>query len=167
MVQLRIHNESELYNHFDPLKSQISADVYNYLKSYCTECQAEKHSLDVIRVITDEPIDENHFKMSVRNAARRDCEEFDSQIARNKTLAFWEYVMGIILSIAGVALSLILDQVLLAVISLFGSMAINDAVSISAKSNPDIRRQKKLLDPLFRFDLEVMDSVSFSEKQST
>ena len=74
--------------------------------------------------------------------------------------------MGILLSIVGVALSLILDQVLLAIISLFGSMAINDAVTNSAKVNPDIKQIKKLLDPLFSFELEVMASGLYSEKQT-
>ena len=124
MVQLKIKNESELYNHFDPFKERISDDVYHYLKSYCTELNSGKHPLDVIRIITDEPIDGEHFKVCVQNAARRDLEEFDSQIARNKRLAFWEYVMGTLLSIVGVALSVILDQVLLAIISFFGSMSI-------------------------------------------
>lgn len=163
MVQLKIHNESELYNHFDPTKTRISEDVYHYLKSYCTELQSQKHPLDVIRIITDEPIDEDRFRISVQNAVMRDREEFDSQITRNKKMVHKEYVMGILLSIAGVALSLILDQVLLAIISLFGSMAISDAVTISAKVNPDIRRLKKLLDPLLSFKLEVMDPDSYGK----
>ena len=157
MVQLKIQNESELYNHFDPSLTRISEEVYRYLKTYCTELQSEKHPLNVIRIITEKPIDEDRFKKSVKNAVKRDLEEFDSQIARNKRMAFREYVMGILLSIAGVALSLILDQVLLAIISLFGTMAISDAVTISAKVNPDIKRLKKLLDPLLSFDLEVKD----------
>ncbi len=163
MVQIRIKNETELYNPFDPCNARISEDVYQYLKSYCTELQSKRHALDVIRIITDEPIDEERFKMSVQNAARNDCEEFDSQIMRNNKTASWEYAMGIMLSIVGVALSLILDQVLLAIITLFGTMAINDAVTISAKVNPDIKRQKKLLEPLFHFDLEIMDADLFHE----
>ena len=163
MVQLRIKNESELYNHYDPCKERISDDVYHYLKSYCTELQAGKHPLDVIRIITDEPIDEDHFRKCVQNAARRDLEEFDSQIARNKKLAFWEYVMGTLLSIVGVALSVILDQVLLAIISFFGSMSIGDAAATSAKVIPDIRRLKKLLDPFFSFELEIIDSENVKD----
>lgn len=167
MVQLKIKNESELYNHFDPLKTRINEDVYHYLKSYCTEAQSQKHTLDIIRVITDEPINADHFKRSVQDAARRDRETFDSQISRNNKLACWEYVMGILLSIVGVALSLILDQVLLAIITMIGSMAIKDAVTISAKLNPDIKQLSRLLDPFFSFDLEVIDSDSFNEKQSS
>ena len=141
--------------------------MYRYLKSYCTALQPESHSLDVIRIITDEPIDEDRFKRTVQNAVRRDLNEFDSQIARNKKMAFWEYVMGTLLSIAGVALSLVLDQILLAVISLFGTMAIQDAVTISAKVNPDIRRLKKLLDPLLGFDLEVINSDSAARAEDS
>ena len=163
MVQLKIKNESELYNHFDPFKERISDDVYHYLKSYCTELNSGKHPLDVIRIITDEPIDGEHFKVCVQNAARRDLEEFDSQIARNKRLAFWEYVMGTLLSIVGVALSVILDQVLLAIISFFGSMSIGDAAATSAKVIPDIRRLKKLLDPFFSFELEIIDSENVKD----
>ena len=167
MVQLKIQNESELYNQKKKKKTRVSEEVYRYLKSYCTELQPESHSLDVIRIITDEPIDEERFKRTVQNAVRRDLNEFDSQIARNKKMAFWEYVMGTLLSIAGVALSLVLDQILLAVISLFGTMAIQDAVTISAKVNPDIRRLKKLLDPLLGFDLEVINSDSAARAEDS
>ena len=44
-------------------------------------------------------------------------------------------------------------------------MTIGDAVTISAKVNPDIRRLRKLLDPLFSFDLEVREYDLFSRKQ--
>lgn len=165
MVQLKIQNETELYHHFDPLKTRISEDVYYYLKSYCTERQSEKHALDVIRIISDEPIDEDRFKRSVHDAVKNDCEEFDSQIARNRKMAFREYAIGILLSIAGVALSLILDQVLLAIITFLGTMVLSDAAAITTKVNPDIRRLKKLLDPLQRFELEVIYSDTSSEKK--
>ena len=71
--------------------------------------------------------------------------------------------MGTLLSIVGVALSVILDQVLLAIISFFGSMSIGDAVATSAKVIPDIRRLKKLLDPFFSFELEVIDSENVKD----
>ena len=165
MIQIRIQDESELYNRFDPSQERISEDVYRYLKSYCTGLRSQEHSMDVIRIISDKAIDADHFRTCVRNAARRDCEEFDCQIARNKRLAFWEYTMGILLSIAGVALSVALDQVLLALISFLGTMALRDAITISAKINPDIRRLRKLLDPLFAFKLEVVSAEEYNEKR--
>ena len=165
MIQIRIQDESELYNRFDPSQERISEDVYRYLKSYCTGLRSQEHSMDVIRIISDKAIDADHFRTCVRNAARRDCEEFDCQISRNKRLAFWEYTMGILLSIAGVALSVALDQVLLALISLLGSMALSEALTISVKINPDIKWLRKLLDPLFTFELEVVNTEEYKEKR--
>ena len=165
MIQIRIQDESELYNRFDPSQERISEDVYRYLKSYCTGLRSQEHSMDVIRIISDKAIDADHFRTCVRNAARRDCEEFDCQISRNKRLAFWEYTMGILLSIAGVALSVALDHVLLALISFLGSMALSEAITISVKINPDIKRLRKLLDPLFTFELEVVNTEEHNEKR--
>jgi len=165
MIQIRIQDESELYNRFDPSQERISEDVYRYLKSYCTGLRSQEHSMDVIRIISDKAIDADHFRTCVRNAARRDCEEFDCQISRNKRLAFWEYTMGILLSIAGVALSVALDQVLLALISFLGTMALSEAITISVKINPDIKRLRKLLDPLFTFELEVVNTEEYKEKR--
>jgi len=165
MIQIRIQDESELYNRFDPSQERISEDVYRYLKSYCTGLRSQEHSMDVIRIISDKAIDADHFRTCVRNAARRDCEEFDCQISRNKRLAFWEYTMGILLSIAGVALSVALDQVLLALISFLGTMALSEAITISVKINPDIKWLRKLLDPLFTFELEVVNTEEYKEKR--
>ncbi len=165
MIQIRIQDESELYNRFDPSQERISEDVYRYLKSYCTGLRSQEHSMDVIRIISDKAIDADHFRTCVRNAARRDCEEFDCQISRNKRLAFWEYTMGILLSIAGVALSVALDQVLLALISFLGTMALSEAITISVKINPDIKWLRKLLDPLFTFELEVVNTEEYNEKR--
>jgi len=165
MIQIRVHDESELYNSFDPMQERISDDVYRYLKSYCTGLRSHEHSMDAIRIISDEAVDADHFSTCVRNAARRDCEEFDGQISRNNRLAVWEYLMGILLSIAGVALSVALDQVLLALISFLGTMALREAITISVKINPDIRRLRKLLDPLFAFKLDVVSAEEYNEKR--
>ena len=64
--------------------------------------------------------------------------------------------MGIALSAIGILVSVILDQVLLAIISFFGSMAIRDAFTILTKINQDIRSLKKLLDPFSSLTLEVI-----------
>ena len=51
-------------------------------------------------------------------------------------------VVGIGLSALGVALSVVMDQILLAIISFLGSMGIKDAVTIQTTINHDIKSQK-------------------------
>ncbi len=156
MIQLRITKESDLYNPYDPSQTRINDRVYHYLKSFCTELESRKHLHDTLQVITDSPIDENRFKEAIQEAVKKDRDEVDRQIAENNKKALWGYAIGILLSAVGVGLSIVLDQVLLALISFLGTMAISDAATIQLKLNPDIKRLEKLLDPFSDFKLEVI-----------
>ncbi len=156
MIQLRIHDESELYNTYDPAQTMISDSVYHYLKSYCTDLESEKHLHDTLQVISDGPVNAGRFRQAVRLAVQRDMDEFDRQIAVNRRRAVYGYIFGILFSIAGITLSIFLNQILLALISFFGSMAIRDAVTIQTKLIPDIKHLKKLMDPFLDFNLEVI-----------
>ena len=145
MIQLHIRDEAELYNPFDPSQTRISEGVYHYLKTICGEVKPEKHTPETLQIITDRPIDGDRLKTAIRDAVRKDRDEFDRQIAENSKRALGGYVNGAVLSIGGVVLSLALDQVLLAIISFLGTTAISYAVTIQTTVTPDIRRLKKLL----------------------
>ena len=156
MIQLRIKNESDLYNSYDPSQTRINEGVYHYLKSFCVKMASQEHQHDILRIITDSPIDKDRFQKVLQNAVKSDQDEFDRQIAKNNRRFLWELIVGIGLSALGVALSVILDQVLLAIISFFGSMAIRDAVTIQTTINHDIKDLKKLLEPFSGLRLEVV-----------
>ena len=158
MIQLRIKNESDLYNPYDPSQTRINEGVYRYLKSFCAKMASQAHQHDILLIISDSPIDQDRFQKVLQDAVKSDRDEFDRQIAKNNRRFFWELIVGIGLSILGVALSMILDQVLLAIISFFGSMAIRDAVTIQTTINHDIKDLKKLLEPFSGLSLEVAEN---------
>ena len=158
MIQLRIKNESDLYNPYDPSQTRINDGVYHYLKTFCTESEYKRHLHDTLQIISDSPVDAERAKAAIQSAAKKDQDEFERQFAENRKRAAWLYLIGIILSAAGITLALLLDQVVLQLISFFGSMAIRDAVTIHLKLNPDIRRLKMLLEPFRDFTLEVVPS---------
>lgn len=87
---------------------------------------------------------------------RKDIAEFDRQIARNHKRVIWESIIGVIFCALGIMLSVYLDELLLTIISLFGTMAIRDAVTINTTINHDIKNLKKQLDPIRDFKLEVV-----------
>ena len=146
MIQLRIINESELYNQFDPAQTRLNDKVFAYLKSFCTEIESKKHLHDTLQIISDTPIDADKLKRAIQDAVRKDQEEFDRQIAINHKRAIEGYAIGIALSLIGVTLSVLTDQILLAIISFFGTTAVRDAFTIQTKINPDIKRLRKLLE---------------------
>ena len=158
MIQLRINNESDLYNPYDPSRTRIRDEVYHYLKSFCSALEYQKHMHDTLQVITDEPIDEENFRTSLQAAVRGDLNEFDRQIAENKRRVLWEYIVGFGLSFLGIGLSLVLDQVLLAIIAFVGTTAIRNAVTIQTTVNHDIKRVKKRLETYTDLKVEVIRS---------
>jgi hypothetical protein len=156
MIQLLINNESDLYNEYDPSQSRINEGVYRYLKSYCSPLEASEHIHDTLQIITDSPIDTDRFQRVLHDAVKRDREEFDRQIARNNRRVLWEGIIGVVFTSLGIMLSVYLDELLLTIISLFGTMAIRDAITITTTFNHDIKKLKRLLDPINNIELEVV-----------
>lgn len=153
---LRIDSEAELYNPYDPTQTRINDKVYSYLKSFCTEADYEKHLSDTLQIICSEPVDIDRFRSVLEAEVQKDLDEFDRQIAQNRRRVILGYVIGIVLSAAGVGLALLLDQVLLAIISFLGTSAVSDAFTTHSRLNPEIRRQKKLMEPLRELKFEVI-----------
>ncbi|MBR3125522.1 MAG: hypothetical protein IKF42_08955 [Mogibacterium sp.] len=156
MIQLLIEKESDLYNPYDPSQTRINEGVYHYLKSYCSPLEATKHVHDTLQIVTDSPIDVDRFQRVLRNAVERDIAEFDRQIARNNRRVIWESVLGVLFCALGIMLSVYLDELLLTIISLLGTMGVKDAVTIITTFNHDIKNLKKQMDPIRDIRLEVV-----------
>ena len=162
MIQLLIENESDLYNPYDPSRTRINEGVYHYLKSYCSPLEASKHVHDTLQIITDSPIDEERFQRVLQDAVKKDIAEFERQIARNSRRAVWEGVLGVLFCALGIMLSVYLDEVLLTVISLLGTMGIMDTITINTTVNHDLKTLKKLLEPISDIRLEVVQRSGVS-----
>ena len=135
---------------------RINEGVYHYLKSYCSPLEAPKHVHDTLQIISDKPVDADRFQSVLHDAVEKDIEEFDRQSARNNRRVIWESFFGVFLCALCIMLSVRLDELLLTVISLLGTMGIKDAVTIVTTFNHDIKSLKKLLDPIRDIRLEVI-----------
>ncbi len=156
MIQLLIDNESDLYNPYDPSQKRINEGVYRYLKSYCSPLESAKHEHDTLQIITDNPIDVDRFRNVLQDAVKRDIAEFDRQIDLNRRRAIWESIFGILFCALGIMLSVYLDELLLTIISLLGTMGVRDAIQIVTTINHDLKNLKKLMHPISDIKLEVV-----------
>jgi hypothetical protein len=155
-MQLQLKKESDLYSPYDPSGRMIHTQVYDYLKTFCTEAESKKHIHDTLQIVSEEPVDAVRAKQAIRDAVQRDIAQFDAQIERNRKMALRDLITGVLLTILGITLYVILNQFLLAIISFLGTMAISSAMTILIKLNPDIRRLRSLLDPFTDFEVEVI-----------
>ena len=160
MIQLHIEKESDLYNSYDPSGMRINEGVYHYLKSFCSPLEASKHVHDTLQIITDSPIDADRFQRVLHDAVERDIAEFDRQISRNNRRVVWESFFGVLFCALGIMLSVYLDELLLTIISLLGTMGVKDAVTISSTINHDIKTLKKHMEPIRDIKLEVIRTQS-------
>ena len=157
MIQLSIKTESDLYNNLDATKSRVNTDVYNFLKSFCNMIDEEKHTLDVVQIISDSPIDSDRFQKVLQDNVRREQELLACQMKTNSKRALQECIVGSALSVAGLVLAYKTDQVLLSLISFFGTMTLRSGITIWAIVNPDIKRLKNRLNPLLNSTIEVIE----------
>ena len=160
MIRLRIHEESDLYNSFDPEQIKISESVYSYLKSCCTESEMEKNMHDTLQIVCDGPIDAARFQGILSETTRNDQAEYDRQISFYHKRAIGGYALGFLFSALGVGLAVVFDQVLLAIISFLGTSAFSEAFSIHARKVPELKKEKKLLDPFLEMKTEVIQQKS-------
>lgn len=146
MSVIHIRREEELYNRFDPAQSRLSSDAYAYLKSLFAEMPQAERKSDVLTIECEGPIDREKAANAIRSAISRDIAEYDRQLSINKIKMLRLYVIGVALIVIGIVLALVLNQVLLEIISIVGSMAIKDASTIQIQNNPEIRLKKRLLE---------------------
>ena len=156
MIQLLINKESDLYNPYDPSQNRINEGVYNYLKSYCSASETSEHKNDTLQIITDSPIDADRFQGVLHAAVKRDIAEFDRQIARNDRRVIWEIIVGLLFMAISIALAIYLDKLLLTIVSMFGTMAVRDAIKIKTTINHDIKHLRDQLEPMSNIKLEVV-----------
>ena len=126
MMQLQLKKESDLYSPYDPSGRMIHTQVYDYLKTFCTEAESKKHIHDTLQIVSEEPIDAVRAKQAIRDAVQRDIAQFDAQIERNRKMALRDLITGVLLTILGITLYVILNQFLLAIISFLGTIQCHD-----------------------------------------
>ena len=156
MIQLRIKEESDLYNPYDPCKTKVNEGVYRYLKSYCSDTEVSEHTFDTLQIITDSPIDVDRFQKTLHDAVKRDIAEFDRQIARNDRRVIWEIIVGLLFMATSIMLAIYLDELLLTIVSMFGTMAVRDAIKIKTTINHDIKHLRDQLEPMSNIKVEVV-----------
>lgn len=105
MIKLRVEKESAFYNSFDPSGVRIDNDVYDYLKSFCTEMEEQPELYDTIQILCSEPFDTEKAKRTLVDAVDREQKDLDQKIRKNRRRMRDSYLMAAVLSILGFVLA--------------------------------------------------------------
>ncbi|MBQ1334225.1 MAG: hypothetical protein IIY34_02630 [Clostridia bacterium] len=155
-IKLRIHDENELYSRFDEDRQVLSDDVISYISDRFDE--RKLGSRIRIKIISDEPLDEEN----VKSAFMRSADALKSLNKKQRLLNTWKMIRLLIIGVAllaiGILLTISLDQLPLALISAVGTFAVWEAASICLVKNPENtaarQRIEKLRDAEMEFEVK-------------
>ena len=155
-IKLRIHDENELYSRFDEDRQVLSDDVISYISDRFDE--RKLGSRIRIKIISDEPLDEENVKSAFMRSADALKSLNKKQRLLNNGKMIRLLIIGVALLAIGILLTISLDQLPLALISAVGTFAVWEAASICLVKNPENtaarQRIEKLRDAEMEFEVK-------------
>ena len=158
-IRIKIHDEADLYEPFDPDGSLLSEDVVSYFsRRFQERAVGEAASL---RIISDVPVNEERVRANIRSYAMGALE----QNAREQRKYSLKQLYLVLIGLAFIALWLVLKRTTEGigseVLSIIGSFAVWEAANIWIVEKPALRLSKHRLKGLA--DMEVLFSIDAAQ----
>ncbi len=155
-IKLRIHDENELYNRFDEDRQDLSDDVISYITDRFDE--RKLGSRIRIKIISDEPLDEENVKSAFMRSADALKSLNRKQRLLNNGKMIRLLIIGVALLATGIVLTISHEQLPLTIISAVGSFAVWEAAAVCLVKNPENpaarQRIEKLRDSEIEFEVK-------------
>ena len=145
-INLRIKDESELYNPLDESCRTLSGDVSDYLSE-----QYGKKELDdeiVLKIKCGGPVDYERVRRAFQELIREQEVHNKNQKRINRMKQLWLFCIGVVFVAAAILLDGILGSVPVELISIVGSFAVWEAANIWIVENPRTRLANRTLKKL-------------------
>ncbi len=142
-INLKIKNESELYNPFDESCRTLSGEVSDYLAG-----QYEKKEVGddiVLKIKCGGPVDFKRVCGAFQELIRRQEHINANQKRINRIKQIWLFCIGVVFVAAGILLDGVLGSVPVELISIVGSFAVWEAANIWIVENPRTRLARRTL----------------------
>ena len=138
-IKLRIEEEKELYNHFDPDGTLLSEDVKTYVLSQVTE----KPMPDpyTISIVSPAAVDEDRVRLAFKRWIAEEENAIKEGYKRNLFQQLWMFTVGVIFITLSLFLKEKVSVVWFTVLSTIGAYSMWEAASIWIIHNPRLRRR--------------------------
>ena len=158
-INMRIHNESDLYSEMDPDHKMLSEDAVSYLERVFLGKYRSVDDRYVITVISDTPVNEERVKKNIQEefTLRLDNTRYELKVLMIKALVL--LVFGVITLSTWLYFSTKTDAVTTEILSIIGWVFVWEATDIfifvlqQADSRTDMHCLKRLLESEIRFKL--------------
>lgn len=145
-INLKIQDESELYNPFDESCRTLNSDVSDYL----AEQYGRKETGDeiVLKIKCGGPLNFDRVRGAFQELIKEQELHNANQKRFNRIKQLWLFCVGVVFVAAGILLDGVLGSVPVELISIVGSFAVWEAANIWIVENPRTRLARRTLKKL-------------------
>ena len=152
-IGLKIKDESELYNAFDPNGEMLSADVLSYvLERFGEKNPGEK---PILRIITTQEIDKERLQRAFDLQIDRMQIKLKSDEKKNTIKQLWMFLIGVVCISFGIYAAGWLSVLPGEIISTVGAFSLWEAASVWIVENPKSRMERRRLELMRNMQLTV------------
>ncbi len=133
----------------------LSDNVSDYLKDTYTWYHMNKMEDDTLEILCDKPVNPERIQRAVRDSMRSELLFLERELEFNRKRMIRHYVAGFGLGLLGFILAKFTDQLLLEIISFFGTLMVRDAVMTQVQDNPKLKEKKETLEMISNLKIIV------------
>lgn len=139
-IKIKVHEEADLYNAFDPDQVQLKDEVVSYI----TRKYQEKERTDqyCMHIISDVPVDEERVRSNFRKYVEEEVGIISRDHKRSSMKQVLLFVIGITFIAIWAAMSSKTGVIVLEVLSIIGSFAVWEAANVWIVDKPAMRIQQ-------------------------
>ena len=159
-INLKIHEEADLYSPYDPSGVHLSEDVITYF----SRCFLETHEKDrenvLIRIESDTPVDRKTMEERIRAHFGRELKitRHDMKILMMKEICIG--FLGLLVLTIWLLLSSRSGGMKVEILSMIAGVAIWEATNIAIIQHPALYRTKKEFEYLQNAEIHISDHAS-------
>ena len=145
-IEMKIHEESDLYSSLDPKQELLSEDVTQYIaRNYLDKNRSLKENY-IIHIISDTPVNEEKVKKSIVEHYTTEQDNIRYELKKLTVKEICLGVFGAIILSIWLYLSARSSSVRIEILSIVGWVAIWEATSIVIMARPELHQVYKALE---------------------
>lgn len=158
-IKIKVHEEADLYNGFDPDQIQLKDEVVSYITRKYQE--KERNDRYCMHIISDVPVDEERVRRNFRKYVKEEVGIINRDHKRSSMKQVLLFVIGITFIAIWAAMSSKTGVIVLEVLSIIGSFAVWEAANVWIVDKPAMRIQQ------LRLKKMMMTEVRFTVLDTT
>ena len=145
-VKLRVENDNDLFNAFNPDEDIFTDEVKSYIFRHL-EKEDIAHQIS-IQFLSAQPLNEDRIKRAMDAWIREEKEDLRKTNKENMSHQFWMLGIGIVFLVLSISLQSKADVIWSTILSAISSLAIWEAVNIWIVQNPKLLKIKRNIEKM-------------------